>query len=125
MVRFRNPMRAKDPLLVLVSTLVGLLLWEAGLRLFTHYGPHDAAQQASVPAKPPNLADAARYIRRLTGAGSLDQRWFAEDPPPLPNGTAATPAMTARYRDFERRGIFGSQAEYVWNSYLVKRDRCN
>jgi hypothetical protein len=118
-------MRAKNLLVVLVSTLVGLLLWEAGLRLFTHYGPHDAAQQASVPAKPPNVADGARYIRRLTGAGSLDQRWFAKDPPPLPNRTSPIPAMTARYRDFQRRGLFGTQAEYVWNSYLVKRDQCN
>jgi hypothetical protein len=118
-------MRAKDVLVVVVSTLVGLLLWEAGLRLFTGYGHHDAAQPASVPAKPPNVADAARYIRRLSGAGSLDQRWFAEDPPPLPNRTSPIPAITARYRDFERRGIFASDAEYVWNSYLVKRDRCN
>ena len=118
-------MRAQNLLIVLVSTLVGLLCWEAGLRIFSHYGPHDAAQQASVPAKPPDVADAARYIRRLTGAGSLDQRWFAEDPPPLPNRTSPSPAITARYRDFERRGIFASDAEYVWNSYLVKRDRCN
>jgi hypothetical protein len=118
-------MRAKDLLVVLVSTLVGLLLWEAGLRLLTGYGPHDAAQPASVPAKPLGVADAERYIRRLTRAGSPDQRWFAEDPPPLPNRTSASPAITARYRDFERRGLSGFQAEYVWNSYLVKRDRCN
>ena len=118
-------MRAQNLLVVLVSTLVGLLFWEAGLRLFSHYGPHDAAQPASVPAKPTNVADAARYIRRLAGAGSPDQRWFAEDPPPLPNRTSPSPAITARYRDFERRGIFASDAEYVWNSYLVKRDRCN
>ena len=118
-------MRAKDLLLVLVSTLVGLLLWEAGLRLFTHYGPHDAAQQASVPAKPPDVADAARYIRRLTGAGGPDPSWFAEAPQPLPNRTSPSPALAARFRDFERRGVFGPQAEYVWNSYLVKRDRCN
>jgi hypothetical protein len=118
-------MRAKDLLVVLVSTLVGLLLWEAGLRLLTGYGPHDAAQPASARAKPPNVADAARYIRRFAGAGGVDQRWFAEDPPPLPNRTPVSPAITSRYRDFERRGIFGSQAEYVWNSYLVKRDRCN
>jgi hypothetical protein len=118
-------MRTKNLLVVLVSTLVGLLFSEAGLRLFSHYGPHGAAQPASVPAKPPNVADGARYIRRLAGAGSLDQRWFAEDPPPLPNRTPPIPAMTARYRDFERRGLFGPQSEYVWNSYLVKRDRCN
>jgi hypothetical protein len=118
-------MRAKNLLVVLVSTLVGLLLWEAGLRLLTGYGPHDAAQPANVPAKPPNVADAARYIRRFAGAGGVDQRWFAEDPPPLPNRTSPSSAITSRYRDFERRGIFGSQAEYVWNSYLVKRDRCN
>ena len=118
-------MRIKNLLVVLVSTLVGLLFWEAGLRLFSHYGPHDAAQPASVPAKPPNVADASRYIRRFAGAGGVDQRWFAEDPPPLPNRTSPSSAITSRYRDFERRGIFGSQAEYVWNSYLVKRDRCN
>jgi len=118
-------MRAKDLLVVVVSTLVGLLLWEAGLRWFTGYGPHHAPQPASVPAKPLNVADAAHYIRGLSGAGSLDQRWFAEDPPPLPNRTSPSPAITARYRDFGRRGIFASQAEYVWNSYLVKRDRCN
>src|ERR1035437_4817784 len=118
-------MRIKNLLVVLVSTLVGLLFWEAGLRLFSHYGPHDAAQPASVPAKPPNVADASRYIRRFAGAGGVDQRWFAEDPPPLPNRTSPSSAITSRYRDFERRGIFGSQAEYVWNNYLVKRDRCN
>jgi hypothetical protein len=118
-------MRAKNLLVVLVSTLVGLLLWEAGLRLFTGYGPHHAAQPASVPAEPPNVADASRYIRRLAGAASPDQRWFAEDPPPLPNRTPVSPAVTARYRDFERRGLFGPQAGYVWNSYLVKRDQCN
>jgi hypothetical protein len=118
-------MRAKDLLVVVVSTVVGLLLWEAGLRLFTGYGAHDAAQPVSVPAEPPNVADAARYIRRLAGAGSPDQRWFAEDPPPLPNRTPPSPAVTARYRDFERRGLFGPQAGYVWNSYLVKRDQCN
>jgi hypothetical protein len=37
-------MRAKDLLVVLVSTVVGLLLWEAGLRWLTGYGPHDAGQ---------------------------------------------------------------------------------
>jgi hypothetical protein len=118
-------MRAKNLLVVLVSTLVGLLLWEAGLRVFTRYGPRDAAQPAGVPAKPPNVADAARYLRGLGGAGGTDPRWFAEDPPPLPNRTSPNPALAARYRDFERRGIFGSQAEYVFNSYLVKRERCN
>jgi hypothetical protein len=118
-------MRAKNLLVVVVSTLVGLLLWEAGLRLFTRYGPHDAAQQASVTAKNLTVADAARYIERLTPARGLDRRWFAEDPPPLPNRTPARPVMTARYRDFERRGLFGPQAEYIWNSYLVMRDRCN
>ena len=118
-------MRAKDLLVVVVSTVVGLLLWEAGLRLFTGYGPHDAAQQASVFGKPLNVGDAARYIRRLAGAGRADERWFAEDPPLLPNRTPPSPAVTARYRDFERRGLFGPQAGYVWNSYLVKRDQCN
>jgi hypothetical protein len=118
-------MRAKDLLAVLASTLVGLLLCEAGLRLLTGYGPHNAGPPASVPAKPPNVADGARYIRRLAGAGGVDPRWFAEDPPPLPNRTPVSPAVTARYRDFERRGLFGPQAGYVWNSYLVKRDQCN
>ena len=53
-------MRAKNLLLVVVSTLVGLLLWEAGLRWFTDYGPHHAAQPASVAAKPLGSLPAAR-----------------------------------------------------------------
>jgi hypothetical protein len=118
-------MRANNLLVVLVSTLMGLLLWEIGLRLFTHYGPRDAAQQAGVPAKPLKVAGAARYIGRLTAAGSADQRWFSEELPPLPNRTPPSPALAARYADFERRGLFGSEAEYVWNSYVVKRDQCN
>ena len=118
-------MRAKNLLVVLVSTLMGLLLWEAGLRLFTSYGPRDAAQSASVSVKPPNVADAERYIRRLALARGTDVRWFSEDPPPLPNRTSPSPAVAARYRDFKRRGLFDFQSEYVCNCYLVKRDRCN
>ena len=45
-------MRAKNLLVTLVSTLLGLLLWEVGLRSFTHYGPRGAALPASVAAKP-------------------------------------------------------------------------
>jgi hypothetical protein len=118
-------MRARNLLVVLVSTLLGLLLWEAGLRLFTHYGPRDAVQQAAVPAKPLSVTDAARYIRRLAAARGTDPAWFSEDPPPLPNRTSPNPALAARYADFERRGIVGFQAEWVFNGYLVKRERCN
>src|ERR1035437_6487585 len=58
-------MRIKNLLVVLVSTLVGLLFWEAGLRLFSHYGPHDAAQPASVC--PPNPR--TWPLPRVTSAG--------------------------------------------------------
>ena len=112
-------------LVVLLSTLLGLLLWEAGLRWFTPYGPRSAAQPATVAAKPTSVADGVRYIRQLRAVSGADPAWFAEDPPPLPNRTKPSPALEARYREFERRGLFGFQAEYVWNSYLVKRDRCN
>ena len=125
MARFQDSMRAKNLLAVLVSTLVGLLLCEAGLRWFTHYGPHDAAQQASANGKPLSVADAARYIDGPAREGGPDPHWFAEAPPPLPNRTSPSPAVTARYLDFERRGLHAFQSEYVWNSYLVKRDRCN
>jgi len=118
-------MRAKNLLVVLVSTVLGLLLWEAGLRMFTGYGPHGAAQPETVPAKPMSVADGASYIRRLDAASGADPAWFSEDPPPLPNRTAPDPALAARYADFERRGIVGFQAEWVWNGYLVKRERCN
>ena len=117
-------MRAKNLLLVLVSTLVGLLLWEAGLRLFTHLGPGGAAQPAAVPTKPMTVSDGARYIRPFTGPG-LDLAWFAEDPPPLPNRASPSPALAARYADFERRGLLGFHSEWIWNSYLVERERCN
>jgi hypothetical protein len=118
-------MRTKNLLVVLVSTLLGLLLWEVGLRWFTHFGPRGAAEPAGAAAKTLSVADGARYIRRLAGARGLDPRWFSEDPPPLPNRTSPGPVLAARYRDFQRRGLVGFQSEWVWNSFLVKRERCN
>ncbi len=118
-------MRAKNLLVVLISTLLGLLLWEAGLRWFTSYGPRSAAQPATVAAKPVSVADGVRYIRQFAAVSGADPAWFSEDPPPLPNRTSPAPALAARYLEYQRRGLAGFQAEYVWNSYLVKRDRCN
>ena len=118
-------MRAKNLLVVLVSTLVGLLLWEAGLRLFTGYGPHGAAQPASVPAEPPNVADAARYIRRLTGASQSGPALVCRGSSALAEPDAGQPRRDRPLSGFRAPRSLRPSGGYVWNSYLVKRDRCN
>ncbi|MBZ5610001.1 MAG: hypothetical protein LAP38_17200 [Acidobacteriia bacterium] len=119
---------AKPILAVIGSTLVGLLACEAGLRLFTGYGAHRAAEPAAPPAvtadKPLEVSEAARYIQQLPAEPGTDRRWFSEDPPPLPNRTPVSPERIARYKDFERRGLYGPQADYIWNRKYVERERC-
>ena len=119
---------AKPILAVIGSTLVGLLACEAGLRLFTGYGAHRAAEPAAPPAvtadKPLEVSEAARDIQQLPAEPGTDRRWFSEDPPPLPNRTPVSPERIARYKDFERRGLYGPQADYIWNRKYVERERC-
>jgi hypothetical protein len=47
-----------------------------------------------------------------------------KDPPPLASRTEPAPAETGRYRDFERRGIYPAQAQYIWNRKYVESKRC-
>ena len=65
-----------------------------------------------------------RYISKLPTAPGTDRRWFLEDPPPLPNRTTVDPQRRDRYRDFERRGIFIPQADYLWNRFYAESQRC-
>ena len=118
----------KAVLLVLASTLVGLLLCEAGLRLFTQYGPGASREEstagATTPDKPLDLEGAAAYIAQLPSAAGANRRWFSENPPPLPNRSTVSPQDVNRYRDYERRGLFGPQADYIWNRRYVEANSC-
>jgi hypothetical protein len=113
-------------LLVLASTVFSLLLCEIGLRLFTAYGASDArfTAVAGKADKPFDAGDAMRYVWRLPAAPGTDRRWFLEDPLPLPNRSQVSPQRLERYQDFERRGIFTFQADYLWNRYFVESQRC-
>lgn len=117
----------KATLLFLVSILFGLLLSEAGLRLFTRYGTNGSHSPtvAATPDQPLNIKDALRYVAELPAAPGTDRQWFSEDPPPLPNRTPVSPQRVVRYRDFERRGLFGPQADYIWNRRFVESMFCS
>lgn len=106
--------------LLLGSTLTGLVFCEMGVRLFNRYGASRS------PAQPQQLdaAAALRYVARLPIAAGTDRRWFAEDPPPLPNRSRVPARSLERFRDYRTRGIFGAQADYIWNSYYVESERC-
>lgn len=115
-------------LLVLISSLFGWLLCEAGLRLFTPYGrtrslgrPLVATQTSN---KPLDATDAMYYVTKLAAAEGTDRRWFLEDPPALPNRSAPRRELVERYHDFERRGIFPPQGNYIFNRYYVESERC-
>jgi hypothetical protein len=117
----------KNLVLVLVSALAGLVLVETGLRLFTRFAPgsDSLTAPAALPVASSEMARAQSYVQRLAAADGTDRAWFAQSPPALPNRTAPALERVARYADFERRGIFAAESEYVWNRWAVERDRCN
>ena len=107
--------------LVLASTAAALLFCEIGIRLLR------AARSSAIAGIGDRLLDAGdamRYVWKLPAAPGTDRRWFLEDPPALPNRTQVSPQRFARYQDFERRGIFTFQADYLWNRYFVESQRC-
>lgn len=115
----------KALLLLLVSVVFCLVVFEAGLRLFTGYGgSRQAEQPASSAERPVDAAEAMRYVDRLAASPGTDRRWFAEDPAPLPNRTPVSGERAARYKDYQRRGLFPDQADYIWNRYYVESIRC-
>jgi len=117
----------KTGLLVLASILAGLLLCEAGLRAFTHYRPGVSARSELselTSDKPIDLQGALPYIARMPAAPGTDRRWFTEDPPPLPNRKPPDPREATRVKDYDRRGIFPSQANYIWNRLFVESNAC-
>ena len=117
----------KTALLVLASTLFGLVLCEAALRVFV--GAPGKAVEAKSPAtlppeKPLEAREAMSYIEQMPAAPGTDRKWFTEDPPALPNQGTPTAERMERYKDYERRGIFGPQADYVWNRKFVESVFC-
>ncbi len=118
--------RMKTTALVLASILFAILLCEAGLRMFTRFGGSGRPQPPTAVAsdKPLDVQAATRYIAQMPAAPGTDRKWFAEDPPPLPNRAVPSPDRVARFQDYERRGIYGPQADYVWNRHFVETAFC-
>jgi hypothetical protein len=101
----------------LVSTIISLALCEAGLRLFTNRRPG----QGSTGGDPWWVE---RFLGRLPELSGTDRKWFFEDPPPVPR-TPVSEDRRKRYQDYERRGLFGPQSEYVWNRAYLETQRCS
>lgn len=120
----RHTTARRAVLLVMASILCGLLLCEAGLRLFARFNGTHSRSGANAAKTGMSPSSAMRYIMRLPAAPGTDRGWFLEDPPPLPNRTAVDPQRWDLYRDFERRGIFTPQADYLWNRFYVESQRC-
>ncbi|HTS49562.1 MAG TPA: hypothetical protein VMH05_16530 [Bryobacteraceae bacterium] len=110
-------------LLVLASILFCLVVFEAGLRLFTGFGSHRTGS-AIVSDQPVGLEEVAHYVDQIATAPGTDRRWFTENPPPLPNRKQPTPEQVARFNDYKQRGVFADQADYIWNRYYVEGTRC-
>jgi len=122
----------KALLLAPFSVLIALLICEIGLRLLTPFGPGRGPAELAVSTvpgaasdKPLEVSEAARYIAAMPAAAGTDRHWFSEDPPLVRTRTPVSPQRIARYKDFERRGLYGPQADYVWNRKYVERQRCS
>ena len=110
-------------LLVLASVLFCLVLFEAGLRLFTGFGANRASS-ATVSDQPVNAQEALSYLDRIAVAPGTDRRWFTDNPPPLTNRRRPSPEQVARFNDYKQRGLFADQSDYIWNRYFVEGTRC-
>src|SRR5689334_14058673 len=113
----------KTAFLTLASILLALLLCEAALRLINRNNARTPPRTAA-PDKS-GIAEAARYIAAMPFAPGTDRAWFTEDPPPLPNRTAPDSARLARYQEFERRGLYLTEADYLWNRNFVESALCD
>ena len=113
----------KSLLLVVVSTLLALLLCEGGLRVLARHRPIPPVPDTGPPS-PADLNRATRHVAQLPALADTDRRWFLEDPPPLTSRSEPAPAETGRYREYERRGIYPAQAQYIWNRKYLESKRC-
>lgn len=108
--------------LVLASILVSLVIFEIGLRAFERFGVKPAAANSGGAF---GKAELMRYVLQLPAAPGTDRRWFLQDPPPLPNRSQPSAQRLERYQDFEKRGIFPAQADYIWNKYYLEGEQCS
>ena len=116
-------------LAVVVSLIFALTCAEVGLRFLpVRYGPNAPTPSiAASPPKHPAAATVRNALRYLTSPARIPiaREWFLENPPALPNRTQPSKAMLARYEDFQKRGIYPSQAQYIWNKVFVERTAYN
>jgi hypothetical protein len=111
-------------LLIGASTVFALALCETAARLLGLGGGPPSLEQAGAGAgKPLDASAAMRYVNALAAAPGTERAWFLESPPPLERKPASA-AARERFREFERRGLFAPQAEYLWNRHYVETERC-
>jgi hypothetical protein len=116
----------KDLGLVLAATLVALGICEAGLRWLGRGVRTVSLARAGAEAnKPLDPSGARGYIAAMKAAPGTDRTWFLEPPAPLPNRGKPGPDAAARFAEYEKRGAFPPQSEYVWNAWYVESERCN
>ena len=112
-------------LLLFVSIFLALAICEAGLRIAARRGAGaPASALAAIAGELPEMRRAERYVAQLPAAPGTDRRWFAEDPPPLPNRSTPPKERTDRNHEYERRGVYPHQADYIWNRRFVETEHC-
>jgi len=118
-------MDRKSLLVTVVSTVVGLAACEIGMRMLPSSGRWGAwaFPRIAVAAGSASLRKAAAYVARMDAAPGTDRRWFVEDPEPLQRGRVDSAAM-ARYREFERRGLYPASSQYVFSRAFVAQAGC-
>src|SRR5579871_4757662 len=112
--------------IVLVSVLFSLFACEAVLRLLSWPGLHNAdfRELKQTIERPSDVPGVLRYIQRVTAAPGTDRRWFSDNPPRLPNRSQVAQWRVDRARDFQARGLFSVQSDYIWNRYYIESQRC-
>lgn len=115
----------QNALLILGSILFTLMTCEVGLRLLAWQRAKSQGfwSKDESATGPKNITEAYRYVEHLAADPGTDRQWFTDDPPPL-NRSKVPAWRYERFSDFQKRGIYPFQADYLWNRYYVESQRC-
>jgi len=111
----------QNSLLVLISVLMALALFEYGLRIHNVASPAAMLLANKFTEEP--IAD--RHLNSISVPNGIQLGWFRQEPTRIaPEPRDVSPAAVELYEKYIRYGVYGPQSYYVWNKVFVERHVC-
>lgn len=111
----------QNSLLVLISVLMVLALFEYGLRTHNDASPATMLLTNKFTEEP--IAD--RHLNSISVPNGIQLGWFRQEPSRIaPEPRDVSPAAVELSEKYIRYGVYGPQSYYVWNKVFVERHVC-